>query len=179
MKKIIFLFFMGPVLVFGQATEYGAFKIVDTEIVYQKIFFQDSITVGKLAEFMKSVPEFANVSVSNDEVTADLRDLTVDYKKFMFSQVATPPIIQTGRFSGKVTAEAKDGKYRMTVKSLQMKGDIGYKKIPQPENMTNYACMNSGTILSREWCRPNMLGLLEQAITDKFTYKSSKKDSDW
>jgi len=179
MKNILYLFFICPFMVLAQATEYGSFKIVETEIIYQKIFFQDSITAEKLAEFMKSVPELKNVSIADGTVTADLSDLVVDYKKFQFSQVAVPPIIQTGRYSGKVTGEAKDGKYRITLKSIQMKGDIGYKKIPQPESLTNYACQNSGTILSREWCKPNTLGLLEKAITDKFTYKEVKKDSDW
>lgn len=179
MKRLIFLLLITPILAFGQLTEYGSFKIVETEIIYQKIFFQDSITADKLVEFMKTVPEFKNVAAANGVVTADLSDLVVDYKKFQFSQVAVPPIIQTGRYTGKITAEVKDGKYRVTLKSIQMKGDIGYKKIPQPENLTNYAAQNSGTIFSKEWCKPNTLGLLEKAISDKLTYKEPKKDSDW
>ncbi len=180
MKRSFTLFLLiTPLLVVAQTTEYGSFKIVDTEIVYQKIFFADSITTEKLAEFLKTVPELKNVSQSGGTVTADLSDLVVDYKKFQFSQVAVPPIIQTGRYSGKVAGEAKDGKYRITVTSIQMKGDIGYKRILQPENLTNYATQNSGTILHREWCKPNTLGLLDKAISDKFIYKESKKDSDW
>ncbi len=179
MKHLVYVLILCPLFVLAQATEYGNFKIVETEIIYQKVFFQDTISTEKLAEFMKTVPELRNVTLAGDAVTADLSDLVVDYKKFQFSQVAVPPIIQTGRYTGKVTAEAKDGKYRVTIKSIQMKGDIGYKKIPQPENLTNYACQNSGTILHREWCKPNTLGLLDKAITDKFIYKEPKKDSDW
>lgn len=179
MKKLLLVLLVSPLFTFAQTTEYGSFKIVDTEIVYQKIFFADSITTEKLAEFLKTVPELKNVSQSGGTVTADLSDLVVDYKKFQFSQVAVPPIIQTGRYSGKVAGEAKDGKYRITVTSIQMKGDIGYKRILQPENLTNYATQNSGTTLHREWCKPNTLGLLDKAISDKFIYKESKKDSDW
>ena len=179
MKHFVYLLLLCPSLVLAQATEYGNFKIVETEIIYQKVFFQDTISTDQLMEFMKTVPELKNVSLAGDGVTADLSDLVVDYKKFQFSQVAVPPIIQTGRYSGKVTAESKDGKYRITLRSIQMKGDIGYKKILQPENLTNYACQNSGTILHREWCKPNTLGLLDKAITDKFTYREAKKNSDW
>src|SRR5262245_3824648 len=114
MKRLIFLFLMSPVMVFAQLTEYGSFKIVETEIIYQKVFFQDSISTDKLMEFMKSVPELRNVSAANGAVTADLTEMVVDYKKFQFAQVAVPPIIQTGRYNGKVTADVKDGKYRVT-----------------------------------------------------------------
>jgi hypothetical protein len=179
MKKALILFLVCPLLSLAQTTEYGSFKIVDTELIYQKIFFADTITNEKLANFMKSVPELKNVSIAGSEVTADLSELVVDYQKFQFSQVAVPPIIQTGRYSGKVAGEAKDGKYRITVRSIQMKGDIGYKRIAQPENLSNYATQNSGTILHREWCKPNTLGLLDKALSDKFIYKEARKDSDW
>lgn len=168
-----------PIWSLAQSTSYGDFKIVATEIIYQKVFDQDSITLEKLESFLASLPDVGNVSISGQSITANLNDLVVDYKKFRFPQVATPPIIQTGRFSGKITAEAKTGKYRVTIESLTMKGDIGYKKIPDPEPLTNYACMNSGTILSREWCRPNMLGVLNQAISDRLAYKADSKASDW
>ena len=102
----------------------------------------------------------------------------VDYKKFQFSQVATPTIIQSGLYSGKASVGAKEGKYRVTVRNLQLTGDIGYKKITTNDNLTNYACRNSGTIMSPDWCRPNYLGLLDQAFTDKLQYIGKKK-SDW
>jgi hypothetical protein len=168
-----------PLLVFSQVTEYGSFKISGTEIIYQKVFNQDSITTEKLGAFLKTVSNVSNVEISSNGVQADLNDLVVDYKKFQFTQVATPPIIQTGRYSGKVSAECRDGRYRITVTSIMMKGDIGYKKIPNPEKMTNYACTNSGTVLSKDWCRPNMLGLLEMAFTDSFQYKKPETGSDW
>ena len=166
----------------AQPTSYGSFKVADQEIIYQKVFTQDSITLEKLATYYKTLPYLSNVTVSGDAVSFDLNDLVVDYKKFQFSQVATPPIIQTGKYSGKVTAGIKDGKYRLTVRSIQLTGDIGYKKITNKENLTNYSCKNNGTSISQDWCKPNTLGLLDQAFTDKLQYveKGKKKDDgDW
>lgn len=164
-------------------TTYGNFKVEDQEIVYQKIFLQDSVSTVKLAEYYKTLSYVSNVQQSGDEVTFDLNDLTVDYKKFQFTQVGTPNIIQTGKYSGKASIGVKDGKYRITLSSLQLTGDIGYKKITAKEDLTSFACKNSGTILSQDWCKPNMLGLLDQAFTDKLQYveaKKKKKDSgDW
>jgi hypothetical protein len=169
-----------PALATAQATSYGNFKVADQEIFYQKVFVQDSITAAKLAEYYKTLPYVSNVALKGDEVTFDVNELTVDYKKFQFTQVATPSIIQTGKYSGKATVGVKDGKYRITFSDLQLTGDIGYKKITAKDNLTNYACRNSGTVLSQDWCRPNMLGLLDQAFTDKLQFiAKEKKDSDW
>ena len=52
---------------------------------------------------------------------------------------------------------------------------IGYKKIIAKDNLTSYACKNNGTVLAQDWCRPNMLGLLDQAFTDKLQYAEPKK----
>lgn len=182
MKTLLSLFLAAcSVVLFAQGnTAYGDFKLADQEILYQKVFAQDSITVAKLTEFYTAQPFAANVQATGDEVTFDMNDVVVDYKKFQFTQVATPPIIQTGKYSGKVTVGVKDGKYRVTVRSIQLTGDIGYKKITAKDNLTNYAAKNNGTIMNQEWCKPNTLGLLNKSFTDKLQYveKGKKKDSD-
>jgi len=182
MKKVLALWVImtSPLFMFGQQTTYGNFKVADQEIFYQKVFVQDSITADKLAEYYKTLAYVTNVTTTGDGVTFDANDLTVDYKKFQFTQVATPSIIQTGKYSGKVSVGVKDGKYRVTFSSIVLTGDIGYKKITERDKLTNYACRNSGTVLSQDWCKPNMLGLLDQAFTDKLQYVAkSKKDGDW
>jgi hypothetical protein len=167
---------------FAQTLTYGSFKLADQEIIMQKVFAQDSITLEKLAEFYQTLPYISNVSQSGSELTFDFSDLVVDYKKFQFAQVAVPPIIQTGKYYGKVSASVKEGKYRLTISNIQMTGNIGYKNITAKENLTNYSCENNGTSISQNWCKPNTLGLLEKAFTDKLQYvakEKKKKDEDW
>lgn len=172
MRKFILLLLFIQVAAFSsaQTLSYGNFKLGDQEIIYQAVFKQDSITAAKLEEYYKALPYVANLKVSAEGLQFEVNDLTVDYKKFQFKQMDTPPIIQTGKYSGIVTVSAKDGKYRVTFKSIQLTGDIGYKKIAARENLTNFACRNNGTVLSPDWCRPNMLGLLDKAFTDKLQY---------
>lgn len=159
-------------------TSYGNFKLVDQEIIYQKIFEHDSITPAKLEKFYQSLPYVSNLVTHDDGVEFDVTDMTVDYKKFQFSQVATPAIIQTGKYSGKVRVEVKDGRYRVTIKAIQLTGDNVYKKITSKENLTPYASKNNGTVLHPDWCRPNQLGLLDKAFTDRLQYKS-QDDNGW
>jgi len=77
-----------------------------------------------------------------------------------------------------VSIGVKDGKYRVTMKSIEMTGDLVYKKVTEKDKLTTYATRNSATILSPDWCRPNMLGLLDQAFTDKLQYKKAEQ-GDW
>ena len=158
------------------ATTYGNFKVVDQEIIYQKVFAEDSITPSKLEEFYKGLPYVANVTLTSGGVEFEVNDITVDYKKFQFKPLDTPSIIQTGKYSGKVSVTARDNRYRITFHTLQLTGDIGYKKITERDKLTSYATKNSGTILAPDWCRPNMLGLLDKAVTDKLQYV---KQEEW
>jgi hypothetical protein len=171
MKKLILLLAAHICsFVYAQPLSYGNFKLGDQEIIYQKVFTQDSITAAKLEEYYKSLPYVANVTASAGGLEFEVNDIIVDYKKFQFKQMDTPSIIQTGKYSGKVFVVVKDGKYRVTFQSIQLTGDIGYKKITARDKLTSYACRNSGTVLSQDWCRPNMLGLLDKAFTDKLQY---------
>jgi len=182
MKTLIFLFLLICTFGFSQPTSYGNFKVSEQEIIYQKIVPLDSITPGKLEAYYKTLAYISGLKVVEGGVEFLVNDLVIDYKKFQFTQVNTPSIIQTGRYSGSVEVGVKDGKYRITFHTIQLTGDIGYKKILEKDNLTSYACKNNGTVLAQDWCRPNMLGLLDQAFTDKLQYvepKKKKNNEDW
>ena len=178
MRKLLILLVLISGSIIAQPTSYGNFKVADQEIIYQKVFTEDSITAAKLAEHYKKLDFVSNLKQTSTGVQFDMNDLIVDYKKFQFSQVGTPPIIQTGKYSGKVSVDVRDGPYRVTVNQIQMTGNIGYKNITAKENLTNYATKNSGTLLHPDWCKPNTLGLLDQAFTDKLQYPGKGKE-DW
>lgn len=177
MKKILTLVMVVAAnLTFAQAVSYGDFKTAEQEIIYQKIIANDSITVAKLGEYYKKQTYISNLEVKSDGIQFDMNDITVDYKKFQYSQVNTHIVMQTGKYSGKVTVGVKDGKYRITVKSILFTGNLGYKMITEKDNLTRYATKNSGTIMAEDWCKPNMLGLLNKAFTDKLELKETSGD---
>jgi hypothetical protein len=130
-----------------------------------------------MIEFLKTVPTVGNIQTGDGTVTADLIFLKVDYKKFKVAQIEVPAIIQTGVFSGKLSFDIKPGKYRATLRSIQMKGNTEAKKIVEPEPITKYATTDNGTAILPEWAKPTLLGLLEQQITERITYK--EVNADW
>jgi hypothetical protein len=177
MKNLFYLFLLLiPFSLQAQITQFGSFKILESEVLYQKVFNQD-VTAEKMVEFLKTVPTVGNIQSSDGTVTADLIFLTVDWKKFKFTQNNVPSIIQTGVFNGKLIFDMKQGKYRATLRSIQMKGDTGAKKITEPELITKAATVDNGTALSPVWAKPNLLGLLEQQITERITYQ--EVNTDW
>lgn len=182
MRILFLLLLVISNVVCAQPTSYGNFKVFEQEIIYQKVVPLESITAAKLGEFYSALPNVSKLNTGDTFVEFEVNDLVVDYKKFQFTQVATPSIIQTGKYSGLVKVDVKDGKYRITFHTLKLTGDIGYKKIIEKDNLTSYACKNNGTVLSQDWCRPNMLGLLDQAFTDKLQYvapEEKKLGDDW
>jgi hypothetical protein len=166
----------------AQATTYGNFKIDNQKLIFQKVFFEDSITVDKLGDYLVSLPFVKDFDRSNNEIKFKVNEFVVDFKKFGFNEVTTAPIIQSGKYFGDGFVDVKDGKYRVTITNLQLTGNIVYKKITDKESLTLYACRDSGTYISPDWTKPNTLGLLDKALSDKFQYigeVAHKRDSDW
>lgn len=176
-KVIVFFLLMIGATSYGQTT-YGSFKTENQEIIFQKVLDQDSITLKKLEDFYSGLPYVSDLKENTNTLEFTVNDITVDYLKFQYSQIATPKIMQTGHFSGKVSVAAREGRYRVSMNDVMMTGDMGYEKLDNKTALTGFATVNSGTALNRDWCRPNMLGLLEMAFTDKLQYVP-KEGGDW
>jgi hypothetical protein len=163
-------------ILLAQPTSFGSFKAEDQEIKFQKVFTQDTITIAKLEAFYKAQPFISKLRTSEAGLEFEMNDVIVDFKKFQFRQVDVPTLIQTGKYSGKVNVGVRDGRYRVTITSLQVIGDAGYRKITSLEPLTQFACLKSGTTLNPDWCKPNSLGLLELVFTDKLQFVAKKDD---
>lgn len=160
----------------AQTTSYGDFKLADQEIVYQTVFQKEGVSYEELEKFYAKNKCFSGIKISANEMTFDVKDLTVDYLKFQFSQVETPLILQTGKFSGKASVSVREGRYRVTFNKIMVTGEIGYKSIKEKEPLTGLCSKSNGTQLSPEWMKPNTFGLLGKALADNFELKSTEDD---
>jgi hypothetical protein len=178
MKKLLTSLLLAQVAFAGfSQTSYGNFKVAEQELIYQKVFVKDSITVATLEKYYKALPYVSSLEAKPDGIQFDMNDITVDYKKFQYVQVNTHIVMQTGKYSGKVSVSVKDGKYRVTVTAIQFTGNLGYKHLKEKDSLTRYATKNSATAIHEDWCKPNVLGLLDKAFTDKLELK--KTEDEW
>lgn len=161
----------------AQPSSYEDFKLADQEIVYQAIFQKEGISYAELEKYYSKNKNFSGIKITANEMTFDVNDLTVDYLKFQFSQVQTPLILQTGKYSGKASVSIRDGRYRVTLNQIMVTGEIGYKSIKEKEPLTGLCSKSNGTQLSQDWMKPNTLGLLGKAFADNFEVKAT--DDDW
>ncbi len=161
----------------SQPTSYEDFKLVDQEIIYQAVFQREDVNYALLEEFYKKNKHLSDIQIRANELTMQARDLPVDYLKFQFTQVETPLILQTGKFSGNVSVAIREGRYRVTFNKIMVTGEIGYKSIKEKEPLTGLCSKSNGTQLSQDWMKPNTLGLLGKAFADAFELKST--DDDW
>jgi hypothetical protein len=174
--KSLALLLLLPCVALAQSTSYGNFKTVEQEIVFQKVVSLDSVTVAKLEAYYKTLPYISNIEATADGLQFTMNGVSVDYKKFGFVQVNTHILVQTGKFNGKVSVGVKDGRYRISVTNIQFTGNLGYKIVKENENLTPYATQNSATQIAPDWCKPNLLGLLDKAFSDKLELKEKKEE---
>ncbi len=160
----------------AQPTTFGSFKAEDQEIKFQKVLNQDSVTAEKLAKFYEGQPFISDVQITPTGVDFLINDVVVDLRKFQFRQVDLPTLIQTGKYSGKVSVAVREGRYRILITNFQVTGNAGYRQVTQKETLTAFACLKSGTVLNPDWCKPNSLGLLEMTFTDKLQFVPKKDD---
>src|SRR5690606_26647699 len=142
----------------AQPSTYGDLRLCENRVIYKHVFDCTYVTVEQLDSTLRATPIGKDVQLNEGTLTATLSDFVVDYKKFKSPQMGTPHIIQTGRFGGKLTIQVRDGRCRITLDDITMKGNIGYKNITAPEPMTAYATIKSATLLAQDWCRPNKIG---------------------
>src|SRR4051812_29209975 len=79
----------------AQTRTYGNFKIDNQQLIYQKVFLNDSITEEKLGDYLVSLPFVSDFDRSNGEIKFKIHDFIVDFKKFQFNEVTASTIIQS------------------------------------------------------------------------------------
>src|SRR5258708_23737018 len=62
---------------YAQTVSFGNFKVAEQEIIYQKVFQQDSITVPSLEKFYKIVTVVSGITAAPDGLPFNLTHLTI------------------------------------------------------------------------------------------------------
>lgn len=119
MKKLFLLsvFIFG--LSYGQAEN---FIINNSQVQWQKVY-ETAKPFDEVKMLFKEKNNIVIIEQTENSVSGEIKNLTMNYKKAGFTYMGTPIILnETNKYSGFFKIDFKDGRYRATVRNLTSEG---------------------------------------------------------
>jgi hypothetical protein len=88
MKFTFLLFFTLLTSHFNQ-TENENFLVDNNQAIWQKTY-ETELSKEALIDKIKTAGKFENINISGDKLTAEIKDLSIDYKGYGESEMSTP-----------------------------------------------------------------------------------------
>ena len=168
MKRIYLLFLLAlvPALSWAQ----NNFFIEDNSLVWRKVY-NNSTDVETIAYQLLHDGHFKEIESSDNLVTAELRNLEIDYSGAGVKRMSLPIYIPNNTFYGFVTIQIKEGRYRVTIERMVGRGSrLG------PVNMNNMTLENGG-FDDKFLGQPAMV--FDYTFDKVFSKLSNKQDDEW
>ena len=173
MKTLIFALLLLPALAFGQTSN---FHLSEGVMQYRNIFTYDSLNVDNLESRLKAslpvVYGLSNIQFESGLIRGDIKALTANYKQYGATWAGSWLMLGYP-MDGKFLIEIKDGKYRLTVTDLSLKG-------PQyPVNLANSVTKRNATEFTSNRVLLEALEYINKDFTDRFAIPKTQAKSDW
>lgn len=93
------------------------FSIENGQLIWQKIY-NTELSKEQLIKEIRNSGQFKNISLYEDNLTAEIFNLTIDHKKS--DVLPTSNILAANSINSYVIIDLKDTKYRVTLKSIKL-----------------------------------------------------------
>ncbi|GGC81035.1 hypothetical protein GCM10011508_05480 [Flavobacterium lutivivi] len=145
MKFTFLLFFTLFTTHFNQ-NDNENFLVENNQVVWQKIY-ETELSKETLIDKIKTAGKFENINISSDKLTAEIKDLSIDYKGYGESEMSTPMYLSRSFVKAFCMFEFKDKKYRVTFKSIKFvqKYDDALSKMGEITDIENFALSKKNT----------------------------------
>ena len=170
MKKILILLasLTFPFLPHAQTDN---FYVENGELIWRSVFSYDS-EIDIIEQNLRASGYFFDFYRHDNVLTAELRDLKMDYSGAGQKRMSLPTYIPNDYFYGFVTIEVKSDRYRVTVKRLNGRDDKLGKTI-----VDNIALTDSGE-LSDKFVGASS-SVFDYTFTKIFSKIHEKNDDEW
>jgi hypothetical protein len=168
---------------------YQSFIIEQKEVVWVQVFHREGAArdlESEIIDHLKRKAWIQNIHRDGDDVVADLKDYRPDYKRYGGKYMNTSEIIRTGRWSGKLRINFKDGKYRVLLEGVNYEAKrsvtgSGKATIEQHDtsgSLSHFALNNYRNAFKKN--RLVNLDILHASFKDSFILVEDQLiDSDW
>lgn len=178
MKLTLLIFFTLFTSYFNQ-TENENFLIESNQVVWQKTY-DTELSNEDVIDKIKSAGKFENINIVQDKVTADIRDLSIDYIGFGESEMSTPMYLSRSFVKAFIVFEFKDKKYRTTIKNIKFiqKYDDALSKANEVTEIETYALSKKNTEFKNSFSKKptKILNYTFSKITE---FKKDIQDNKW
>lgn len=181
MNKIIKL---TAILTIAFTTSYGQenvnnFQADNSEIVWQRVF-ETSLTFEELTEKVKDSGLLDKIEISNNKVSGDLKAIDADFKGAGFTEMGTPMYIARSHITGYTILEFKDGKYRVTLKKIELTQKYSDPLTKQGEitKLEFFGLKNGKNEMTNAFKKSPSL-ILNHTFAKKFEFKDGQTKDDW
>jgi len=193
MKKfLLFVIFLSPLLSYSQNSDplydseskndksisldnnYKYLKIINNQIVFEKIYILDSLKSSQIEEMLISnIPNLSDIydfQKSSNIITFSIKGVYIDNKKFGLRTMTMNGILRFP-MSANISIVWKDGKYKLTTSNISFNVvSFGIQKLTQH-------ILNSDGTLSDKKLDIQLGHCVEETLSDKFTITA--KNSNW
>ncbi|MGL6129541.1 hypothetical protein [Chryseobacterium artocarpi] len=120
MKKIL-LFILINFITLSFAQE-SAFIISNKQVVWQHIY-ESNKNIDEVKQSLLSRGKLKITNIENGLIYGDISDFMMDYKGAGNTLMGTPIYLSSSKFFGNFKIEFKEGKYRVSVTNIRLKGE--------------------------------------------------------
>ena len=176
--KLIAILTIAFVTSYGQETV-NNFQADNSEIVWQRVF-ETSLTFEELTEKVKDSGLLDKIEISNNKISGDLKAIDADFKGAGFTEMGTPMYISRSHITGYTILEFKDGKYRVTLKKMELTQKYSDPLTKQGEitKLEFFGLKNGKNEMTNAFKKSPSL-ILNHTFTKKFELKDSQTKDDW
>jgi hypothetical protein len=155
------------------------FQIENGGLIWQKIY-ENEINQDDLVEQLETSGKFENINKSDNQITANFSNLTIDYKGFGSSEMNTPMYIARSYTNGFVIIDIKENKYRITIKGIKLiqKYSDGLSDGGEMTDLETFALKQGNSKFRTSYLKKpaEILNFTFQNLTN---FKSRIKDDKW
>lgn len=95
------------------------FLVENGAVKWQKVFQAEGVNVKDVAYNLQTEGHFKDIESGDGIVTCELRKLSLDYKGAGFKRMSLPLYVVNDTYSGFVTVQLKEDRYRVTVDRIR------------------------------------------------------------
>jgi hypothetical protein len=178
MKFTFLLFFTLFPLNFN-LTETENFLIENNEVIWQKTF-ETKLSKEEIISQIKTTGEFENINTIQDKITANIIDLSIDFKGYGESEMSTPIYLSRSFVKAFFLCEFKENRYRITIKTMKFiqKYDDGFSNAKDITEIETYALSRKNTEFKTAFLKkPSKI--LDYTFSKLTDFKRNTQNNKW